>query len=223
MEVIRGKNASFMDSSAFAERLSGYDSIFIDIGTGDGRFVQHLAQTHPDCFVIGIDACRENLHEVSRRAPSNALLVIANAQALPVELSGLGAQITINFPWGSLLEGLLMGNMAMLDSLIAIARPDARLEVRLNAGALAELDWSLEAGGERVRDVLTANGFDMQWPITLSARDLKAYPTTWAKRLAFGRDPRAAYLHGLKQDTRTMCTAYPMTAAELESSGQHHG
>ncbi len=196
MEIIRGKHVSFMDASVFAERLAGYDTIHIDIGTGDGRFVRHIAQTCPKTFAIGIDACRENLHEVSRRAPVNALFVIANVLALPPELYGLAMHITINFPWGSLLEGLLANNSALMSGLVRVACPNAALEVRLNGGALAEAGWSLEEGAYRVWEVLAVNGFDVRPPITLTARELKSYPTTWAKRLAFGRDPRAVYLRG---------------------------
>ncbi|MCC6616669.1 MAG: hypothetical protein IT320_24560 [Anaerolineae bacterium] len=199
MEIIRGKHASFMDASALADRLSGCELVHVDIGTGDGRYVQHVAQTCPDCFVIGIDACRENLHAISRRAPDNALFVIANAQTLPPELFGLAAQITINFPWGSLLNGLLTHDLALLDGLAAISRPGVELHVRLNGGALAEAGWSLESGAERVCEVLALNGYDLRPPVMLSARDLKALPTTWAKRLAFGRDPRAIDLHATRK------------------------
>ena len=196
MEIIRGKHASFIDASALAGHLAGCDAVHIDIGTGDGRFVQHIAQTYPTRFAIGIDACRENLHPISRRAPSNALFVIANAQALSPELNGLAAHISINFPWGSLLGGLLTDDPALLAGLMRIARPNAAFEVRMNGGALAECGWSLEAGADRVRQVLMLNGFNVRLPITLTARDLRTCPTTWAKRLAFGRDPRAMYLRG---------------------------
>lgn len=190
MEIIRGKHASFIDS------LPLCDSVHVDLGTGDGRFVRHIAQTNPRCLVIGIDACRENLHEVSRRAPSNALFVIANAQALPPELHGAATHITINFPWGSLLGGLVENDSSLLAGLVAIARPDAGLELRLNGGALAEAGWSLEDGVKQVQRVLSANGFAMQSPGMLTGDELKSCPTTWAKRLAYGRDPRAAYLRG---------------------------
>lgn len=199
MEIIRGKHTSFMDASSFSEYRCGYTAIHIDIGTGDGRFVQHIAPALSSCLVIGIDACRENLYEVSRRAPANALFVIANALRLPLELDAAAAQLTINFPWGSLLEGLLIADTALLAGLRRITHPDAALEIRLNAGALAEAGWSLEAGADRVQDVLFANGFDMRTPIRMTARDLKTCPTTWAKRLAFGRDPRAVYLNGVKR------------------------
>lgn len=199
MEIIRGKHASFMDATALAERLAGYTSIHMDIGTGDGRFVRHVAQTYPNSFAIGIDACRENLHDVSRRAPSNSLFVISNARTLPPELYGLAGQVTINFPWGSLLDGLLADDPALLASLKAIAGPNAWLEVRLNGGALAEAGWLLEEGGERVQNVLAVNGFLVRPPITLTARELRSLPTTWARRLAYGRDPRAVYLRGVKK------------------------
>ncbi len=198
MEIIRGKQTSFINASTLAEQVRAYDAVHIDLGTGDGRFVQHTAQTNPRCFVIGIDACRENLVEVSRRASSNALFVIANAQTLPSELYSLADHVTINFPWGSLLEGLLTNDSALMTSLAAIMRPNATLEVRLNGGALSEAGWSLEQGADRVHEVLAVNGFNLQRNVVLHAHELKSFPTTWAKRLAFGRDPRAVYLHATK-------------------------
>jgi hypothetical protein len=34
--------------------------------------------------------------------------------------------------------------------------------------------------------------------MALGPADLRACPTTWAHRLAFGRDPRALWLHGTR-------------------------
>ena len=67
METIRGKHALFIDARDLARRTAGYSRLWIDIGTGDGRFVRHIAATQPETFAIGIDACRENLREMSRR------------------------------------------------------------------------------------------------------------------------------------------------------------
>ena len=201
MEIIRGKQASFMDASVLATQLIGYNDVHIDIGTGDGRFVEHTARTQPDTFVIGIDACRENLAAVSRRAASNTLFVIANAQQLPIELYGLAAHITINFPWGSLLEGLLTDDAGLLTGLAMIARPKATLDVRLNGGALAEAGWSLEEGANQVQMVLAGNGFRMATKKSMLLSELKTYPTTWAKRIAFGRDPHAIVLRGVRKIT----------------------
>ena len=194
MDVVQGKHSFRLDDAAFTARVAGFSAILIDIGTGDGRFVRHIAQSDPRCFAAGVDACRENLNSAARRAPSNALFVIANAYALPGELHGLAARITINFPWGSLLDGLVRGAPALLDGLSSIARPGAVLEVRLNGGALAEAGWGLEVGAARVRQALRDAGFAGEPVVGMDAAALRTFPTSWVKRLAFGRDPRALYL-----------------------------
>lgn len=196
MEIMRGKRPSRLSAEALAETTAGYEAVHIDLGTGDGRYPATVARACRTAFAIGVDACRENLHDASRRAPENALYVIANAQALPPELDGLADQITINFPWGSLIEGLLAGDAALLEGLRRIARRGAGLELRLNGGALAEAGWTLEAGACRARETLAENGFEMLPPLTLTTQALRDFPTTWAKRLAYGRDPRAVWLHG---------------------------
>lgn len=194
LEIIQGKQTAFLNAEALQAQLAAYQTIHMDIGTGDGRFVQNLAQRQPDCLVLGLDACRENLYKVSQVAPANALFVIANAQALPSELAGLIGRVSINFPWGSLLRGLLQQESSVLTSLSASLRSQARLELRLNAGALAETGYSFEAGVAQVQEALRAQGFVIQKHGSLQDSELKAFPSTWAKRLAFGRDPRATYL-----------------------------
>lgn len=194
MEGIRGKHAYSIDAATLAARVAGYRDILIDIGTGDGRAVRHVAQRCPTSFVIGIDACRENLRLASRDAPCNALFVIANALTLPPELYGRATRITVNFPWGSLLVGLLDGDPALLGGLVALAQPGATLEIRLNRGALAEAGYELEAGAMRIRRAMQAWGFDVRRSDALDADALRHCPTTWAKRLAYGRDPRGWYL-----------------------------
>ena len=202
MEMIDGKRSCAIDAAGLQSRLAGYRDILVDVGTGDGRYVRHVAHSCPQQFAIGIDACRENLRCASRKAPYNALYIIARAEALPRELSGLATHITINFPWGSLLAGLVDGDPALLHGLRGIARPGAVLEARLNGGALAEAGWSLEQGGARVRRVLRDHGFAVEPLVGLDAAALRACPTTWAKRLAYGRDPRALYLRAIWPITR---------------------
>jgi 16S rRNA (adenine(1408)-N(1))-methyltransferase len=191
METIRGKTSLEIPTSEFTNRISNYRKVKMDIGTGDGRYVRCLAQKNSDTFFIGIDACRENLRENSQAKLLNALYVIANAQALPHELAGLADEITINFPWGSLLGSLLTGDLALFSGLVTVCKPTASLQVLLNSGALQEAGWRLEDGTQEVYRMLCLSGFLVGRPTQLNARDLRTYPTTWARRLAFGRDPRA--------------------------------
>jgi 16S rRNA (adenine(1408)-N(1))-methyltransferase len=154
VECMRGKTSAGIDADWLAAGVAGYGDVLIDVGTGDGRYVLHVARTCPTWFAIGMDASRENLRRASRKAPPNALYVIANALSMPRELGGMASEVTINFPWGSLLMGLLDGDPMLLEGLRAIARPGAALEIRLNAGALAESGYTLEDGSARVRRAL---------------------------------------------------------------------
>ena len=190
MESIRGKTPLQLTTDEFSRRIAGYKNVWLDLGTGDGRFVRHMSAQNRQDFFIGLDACRENLRENSRICPANALYLIASAQSLPAGLDGLATKITINFPWGSLLRSLLDGDMALLGGLARVARPDTELTVRLNGGALAEAGWSLEAGTWQVYERLQSAGFQTRLPQPLDAAGLRACPTTWARRLAVGRDPR---------------------------------
>ncbi len=195
MECIRGKTSAEIDVQRLARGVAGSGNVLIDIGTGDGRYVLHVARTRPDWFALGVDACRENLRKASRKAPPNALYVIANALALPRELDAVASKIAINFPWGTLLAGLLDGEPMLLEGLLTIARPGAVLEIRLNAEALREAGYALESGGARVRQALDNGGFEVVGDLLrLDARGLRRCQTTWAKRLAHGRDPRAVCL-----------------------------
>lgn len=191
MECLNGKHTSRIDTVGLTARLAGYREVTIDIGTGDGRYVEHLAKMHRSHFVIGLDACREQLRAISRRAPHNALFVIANAFDLPDELKGRATALTINFPWGSLLLGLLNGDRDLLDGLCRLARPGARLELRLNTGALSAGGIQVNEGGMVVRQVLRSRGFIVGPLLPMDSTALMTCHTTWAKRLAFGREPHA--------------------------------
>jgi predicted RNA methylase len=197
METIRGRKSLELDLNRLLDRLANYNRITLDLGTGDGRYVHTLAAKHPTWFLIGIDSCRENLHEHSRAKLRNMLFVIASAQDLPKELNGLISHITINFPWGSLLESLLADDASLLRGLEAISRSTTSMDVRLNSGALAEAGMTLETGAEKIYSNLVRSGWQIESPSFITSNALRGFPTTWAKRLAFGRDPRAIVLSGI--------------------------
>jgi Putative methyltransferase len=196
METIRGRKSLELDFNGLKERLAGYNCITLDLGTGDGRYVRYLANKNPDWFIIGVDSCRENLREHSQAKLQNMLFVIASAQDLPKELSRLISHITINFPWGSLLEGLLSSDSKLMCGLESISRSATSVDLHLNGGALAEAGTTLEIGADKIHNNLLQAGWQINTPILMNATALRTFPTTWAKRLAFGRDPRAVSMNG---------------------------
>jgi 16S rRNA (adenine(1408)-N(1))-methyltransferase len=194
METIRGRKSLDLNLNEFTQLLADYKQIALDFGTGDGRFVRCMAERHREHFFIGMDACRENLRANSLRKLPNALFVIASAQALPRELNGLADHVTINFPWGSLLESMLNNDPCLMTGLSSVTRPGAGMEIHLNADAVAAAGWELEPGADRVERVLNEAGWRTKSSALMDANALRSIPTTWAKRLAFGRDPHAIRL-----------------------------
>jgi 16S rRNA (adenine(1408)-N(1))-methyltransferase len=184
-----------MDLNELQERLTNYNRIILDLGTGDGRYVHSLAERFPADFIIGVDSCRENLHEYSRAKLPNMLFIISNAQSLPGELNGLVSHISINFPWGSLLNGLLNAETSLMRGLERLATSTTSINVHLNGGALAEAGWALENGADKIYYNLLQAGWRVRTPRCMDADELQAFPTTWARRLAHGRDPRAMKIH----------------------------
>ena len=196
METIQGKMPMELNQAELQMQLAGYNHIHLDLGTGDGRFIRCMAEQHPCSFFIGVDACRENLRANSSRKLPNALFVIASAQSLPVELNGLISHITINFPWGSLLESLLTGDARLINSFECISSSISSVVVRLNGGALAEAGMALEAGADQIYNNILRSGWKINAPVLMNANALRNFPSTWAKRLAYGRDPRAMAISG---------------------------
>ena len=77
-----------------------------------------------------------------------------------------------------------------------ISSAGASLSLRLNGGALVEAGITLEAGTDRIFYNLLRTGWQLKQPVMMDAGSLKKFHSTWAKRLAFGRDPRAMMLSG---------------------------
>ncbi len=196
METIRGKMSHTLDLTTLQARLANYSGITLDLGTGDGKFAFCHAESFPGRFIIGLDSCRENLREFSRAKLPNLLYVIASAQALPRELNGLVSHVIINFPWSSLLGSLLTGDPSLMCGLESVLHSGGVMDIHLNGGALAEAGWTLEDGTCQVRENLVRAGWRMNQPMLMDSRALHNFPSTWAKRLAFGRDPRAIQVSG---------------------------
>jgi 16S rRNA (adenine(1408)-N(1))-methyltransferase len=191
MRIVNGKHVREMDARELADWRERYQEVVVDLGAGDGRFIRELAGRNRQIGAIGVDLCAANLRAASRTAGENALFIVADALALPEELAGVATRVTIHFPWGSLLRGLLTGHRGLLCGFTTIGNDETQLDLLLNAGALAEAGWSFELGVTHVISNLCHAGFNVEAARPLNTAELRAVPSTWAKRLAFGRDPRA--------------------------------
>lgn len=220
MHVVRGKEIAELDASQVSALLDGYDHVVVDVGTGDGRFAYTYAREHPDTFVLGFDVVKENLRETSRRAArkpakggvANVAYAWASAEEPPEELTGRADEIYVILPWGRLLDGLALGDAAVLDGLTSIAAPGALLRVTLNcevwgANVPVKVRHLPELTPEYVRETLSPRYRERRVFLhearLLGREEVRDVRSPWAKRVRSSRDwPRFLYLEAAVHEDR---------------------
>jgi 16S rRNA (adenine(1408)-N(1))-methyltransferase len=150
------------------------------------------AARQPDTLVIGVDANAAAIADSSRRASRgrravpNALFVVAAAESPPEGLYGLAGSLTVNFPWGSLLRGVLGRDDAVLGGVAQLLAPGAEgtalLSVVPRDGLPPVPPWhELAAAYER-------RGLDLVEARPATPAEVDASHSSWAKRLLAGTD-----------------------------------
>lgn len=198
---------------ALAAWCARFARIHLDLGTGDAAFALRLARQQPDLGVIGVDTCLDHVRVHRRRHPANLVLLRCDAAALPAALDGRIASITINFPFGSLLNGLLDGDDRLLARLATVLTSDGRIELRLNVSALRTAGATLDQAEHALRVACQRLGCGEVQCQRLDAAALRRFPSTWAKRTGSGREAAAVEVIGRATAPRgappTPCSAWP--------------
>lgn len=160
------------------------------------------ARARPEAFVIGIDAVAGAIAEASRRAAAkparggvaNAMFLCAAAEALPGMLAGLADEISVNYPWGSLLRAVALPEHEMLVKLATLGRSGARFTALINVHPLMDAAQARRLGLEEaalIHDhVRLASDFMRAGLEGLRLRDVTHEPpiaTSWAKHLAVSK------------------------------------
>jgi 16S rRNA (adenine(1408)-N(1))-methyltransferase len=153
--------------------------------------------------VLGIDADARAPADASRRVARSARsandrrawFVAAGVEILPAGLTGLADLVTVRFPWGSLLRGVLGVDTGVAASIARLVAPGGRLEITLSLVARDRRDAAGDAFGsadiERMTTTFATFGLTKSEARRLSATEVAAIPSTWARRLRAG-DARAA-------------------------------
>jgi 16S rRNA (adenine(1408)-N(1))-methyltransferase len=164
--------------------------VTIDVGTGDGRAVLARAAAELSALAIGIDASAAGMVDSSRRAhrrgPHNARFFAEAADVLPGRFAGAGSLVTVSFPWGSLLQGVLGRQPAVLCGIAGLVAPGVSLEIlvsvteRDRVAGVAALD-----GDERDRLAVAwaASGLELVALRPGSSTEVAASRSSWARRL----------------------------------------
>lgn len=140
LEKVVGKKSNKISKDDLATFLADYKKVHIDLGTGDGLFVWRLAKGKPDTAVIGIDAARESLKEGSARAVKkparggapNAMFLCANVLKLDDSFNNTADVLSVNFPWGTLLQAVSIPFNDFIEKMADILKEGARLDQHIN-------------------------------------------------------------------------------------------
>lgn len=172
-----------------------------DIGTGDGRAVLARAVAEPGSLVLGIDAVASAMVESSRRAArrgsSNAVFLAAGAESLAGSvLKERIDLVTVAFPWGSLLRGVMGLDETALAGVAALVGPGGRVEVLASVvpsdrvDGIATLDATCEP---EIRAAWTRAGLDLVSMRPATTLEIAASRSLWARRLVNGREARRVW------------------------------
>jgi len=122
----------------------------------------------------------------------NALFVVAAAEHPPSEMNAIAAEVTILFPWGSLLRGALARDDACdaTAGIASLVAPGGVVRTLLSIDPRDRLSVPVPAAGDAAdlaarwaRHGLSLTAFERTGPA-----DIDASGSSWAHRLAAGRD-----------------------------------
>jgi 16S rRNA (adenine(1408)-N(1))-methyltransferase len=165
------------------------------VGAGDGGYVLHRARTDTTTFAIAIDASPDALVRGAWRAKrariGNVAFLVDGIERFPQELQCLAGEVTVHFPWGSLLRGLVDGTSAVIGPIANLMKGGAELRVLMSAvdrDGFAELTPSVVIARRKAYEEQGLFLTEAEWA---SGAVVSESRSAWAKRLAVGQARKA--------------------------------
>jgi 16S rRNA (adenine(1408)-N(1))-methyltransferase len=163
----------------------------VDVGAGDGGYVLHRARTEPTTFAIAIDASPDALASGAWRAKrarlGNTAFLVEGVELLPPGLASVAHEITIHFPWGSLLRGLVDGSPAVIGPIARLLKADGELRLLMSVidrDGFTEVTPALVSSRCEAYAEHGLRRIEVGWA---SGTTVLESCSAWAKRLAVGR------------------------------------
>jgi 16S rRNA (adenine(1408)-N(1))-methyltransferase len=182
-----------------------FEKNFLDIGTGDGRFIYKSALKNRNFLYIGIDPAsnlKDYQREINRKRLKNALLVNSSIENFNPGISEYFDQISIILPWGNLLKYTATCDAEFFAKLKHWLKINGSIEIifgfneeleeketkRLNLKELNEKEI------QYLKELyLDLKNFQLNLFKEISYKKLEDIETTWAKKLSFGANRK--YIH----------------------------
>jgi len=161
------------------------------------------AARDPRALAIGLDPVAVAMAEASRRAARaarnggipNALFVAGAAESIPDALRAVAAQVTVRFPWASLLRGCLGADGAVACGVASLVAPGGTLELLLAPAGRDRLDRLPTQPADVVAaagSTFEGLGLAFQEGREATPKEIRSSGSTWAKRLFGASGPSAS-------------------------------
>lgn len=202
LRCLLGKKTIELESFSVDHEV--FDRVVYDLGTGNGKFAYEIALKEPRTLVIGIDPVMENLGEyakkfhksIAKRDHPNLLFLIDSVESIDSRLAGTADDIYVNFPWGSLLEGIAKGEAPILNQISKLGKQGSLLHVAFSYSSIHETAEVTRRAlpqltDEYFKEVLEPRyklaGISIDQHILLDDEGLHSIGTFWAKTLYRGK------------------------------------
>jgi len=211
VKLVRGNKTLDISKNDLRELIKDYEKVAVDVGTGDGRYVFKNALNNPGTFYIGIEPSRKQIEIYSKKTirakTPNVLFILSSLEGIQDELDNIATEITINLPWGTLLQVIAKPEQTQIQTLAKILKSDGILEIifgytqetepsevtRLGLGTL-----DLTFIRNNVVPVFETEGLSLSEARLVQKDELKNFESTWSKKLSFGKDRPVFYLRFIK-------------------------
>lgn len=147
-----------------------------------------MARARADTLTIGLDASADALAYAARRSMREALpnLVLLREPIETLALTAVADEVTVHFPWGSLLRGALVEDETVFDALCRLPRPSGALTLMLSVTARDGRAPLTEGDVARVTRAYLSRGFLVADDRPVTRSDVDAARSSWGKRLDVG-------------------------------------
>jgi 16S rRNA (adenine(1408)-N(1))-methyltransferase len=130
---------------------------------------------------------------VAREARANhqSAFLVEGAERLPRDMARVADEVTVYFPWGSLLRGVLDGSSSVVGPIACLIEEGAKLRVLLSAvgrDGVGEITPSVIASRCPMYTEHGLHLVEAEWAADATVAESRS---AWAKRLAVGRARRA--------------------------------
>lgn len=204
-KILQTKSIDFIPDNTYT---------IVDIGCGDGKLIYEIAKNNPDYFCIGIDPNFKGLEDISKktyRKPEkgglkNLIFIHSGVETLPAELANIANEVQINFPWGSLLQGVILAEKSVIDNIKMIAEDNARLVIYTTYDDKFEENYrkerelpelTIEYINTVMNDSLSDFGIKLTEARLLDEDEKSELSSTWAKKILSARNRDVFLIQGI--------------------------